>query len=336
MIRIAGDICFADGYFDQGIGVKTKLERGENPFAHINLTKNDFWIGNFESVCSSQPRGNNEFLVSPNNLKHFNHMDLYCIANNHVMQHGDDAYFDMINIFKSQHIAFAGSINKKSHIFKHQDKTVGLIAFSERPDNFTNNPLYWHLPELAELEEQIRCLNNCDFKIAYVHWGNEYMDFPYIDQKQLARFLIDCGIDLVIGMHPHVLQGMEIYKGKHIFYSLGNFVFNMAWERTKYSIVVNVDLSQNFPVISYTNYIIEDMFPRIIQKELIPVQYQMETLSNKIDYNIENEKYYRELFHNVSQYKKSNYKWIAQNIFKMSPKASFLMIKDFFKRLIQR
>ena len=104
-----------------------------------------------------------------------------------------------------------------------------------RPENFSETPLYWSMPEYSEIEEEIEKLSGCDFRIAYVHWGNEFINYPYVDQKNLAHLMIDKGADIIIGMHPHVLQGFEVYKGKYIFYSLGNFVFNMPWTPTKYA-----------------------------------------------------------------------------------------------------
>ncbi|MFH2018657.1 MAG: CapA family protein, partial [bacterium] len=65
-----------------------------------------------------------------------------------------------------------------------------------------------------------------DFIIANVHWGQEYQKTSNSLQRKLARELIDLGVDAIIGHHPHVVQEMEIYKNRPIFYSLGNFVFD--------------------------------------------------------------------------------------------------------------
>ena len=67
-----------------------------------------------------------------------------------------------------------------------------------------------------------------DLVIVMVHWGKERVDRPLDYQRQLARDYVDAGADLVIGSHPHVLQGFEQYNGKWIAYSLGNFIFNMT------------------------------------------------------------------------------------------------------------
>lgn len=334
MLKIVGDICYADWYFDAGIGVGTALRNGIDPFKNIDRKENDYWIGNFECVCSNI-KERCEFLIHPEDFSHIRHMDLYGVANNHVNQHGKNAYLDMLEYFDMEKIPYMGSLQKRSHRFRHQGKKVGIIAFCERPDNFKEEPQYWLLPEYCDLKAEIDSLADCDFRIAYVHWGNEFMDRPYIDQKQLAHFLIDCGIDLVVGMHPHVLQGMEIYKGKRIYYSIGNFVFNMAWEPTRQSLILSVDLSGDDPIVSHEQIVIDSMFPKHVASDSIEPKFRMESLNEKCKISFENEKYYSELFSKAHQYRKANYKWIITNLLKMNPKKSLNMISDFVGRKLK-
>ena len=68
--------------------------------------------------------------------------------------------------------------------------------------------------------------------VVLIHWGIEREEKPQEYQRALAKRYIDAGADLVIGSHPHVLQGIEYYKGKPIFYSLGNFVFGSSIPKT--------------------------------------------------------------------------------------------------------
>ncbi|MDP1624911.1 MAG: CapA family protein [bacterium] len=83
-----------------------------------------------------------------------------------------------------------------------------------------------------------------DFVTVYAHWGDEYeAENEY--QRALARRFIDAGADIVIGSHPHVVQGHEVYKGKHIYYSLGNFIFDQYWEEAvRTGLVVEVSIDQ--------------------------------------------------------------------------------------------
>ncbi len=329
MLRIIGDLCFSDGYFDRGIGVGSKLKSGENPLGLLPRQKEDFWIGNFECVCSNAKETGEHFIINPDHLKHLAHCDLYGVANNHVMQHGAAAYREMLRYFESKNILYAGSDDRRAVRFQHQGKNVGLIAFSQRPDNFTSAPLYWHLPEIKEIETEIEKLNDCDYRIAFIHWGYEFIDYPNIDQKMLAHWLVDKGIDLVVGMHPHVMQGFEIYKGRHIFYSLGNCVFNMAWKPTKYGLTLNVDLSDK-PIVGFEYLYLDNYFPR--KEQLVPERYSMEHLNKLISINEENEKYFSKAHQRYLLYRKVNRRNILRNFLKIKPKASFDILKSFIAK----
>jgi len=80
-----------------------------------------------------------------------------------------------------------------------------------------------------------------DIVVISFHWGGELMKTPKDYQVLLAHQTIDCGADLVIGHHPHVVQGIEIYKGKAIVYSLGNFIFGSYSENVKESMLISLN-----------------------------------------------------------------------------------------------
>jgi poly-gamma-glutamate synthesis protein (capsule biosynthesis protein) len=111
--------------------------------------------------------------------------------------------------------------------------TLGMVAV-----NWVERQFCGHLSrDLGDLD--IGSLKEgCDFLIMFLHWGDDHNIFINRDQQEAARRLIDEGVDLVIGHHPHVTQGYEVYKGKHIFYSLGNFIFTPReeYESLPYSI----------------------------------------------------------------------------------------------------
>ena len=68
-----------------------------------------------------------------------------------------------------------------------------------------------------------------DLVIVFPHWGREYRSSPFAAQQQLARGIIDAGADMIIGNHAHWAAAVEVYKGKPIWYALGNFVFDQTW-----------------------------------------------------------------------------------------------------------
>ncbi len=88
--------------------------------------------------------------------------------------------------------------------------------------------------------EGLRSKAGVDLIVVSFHWGDEFMTAPYSYQKRLAKIAVDSGADIVLGHHPHVLQGIERYKNGLVFYSLGNFVFDMDPDATYDSVAVIV------------------------------------------------------------------------------------------------
>lgn len=106
------------------------------------------------------------------------------------------------------------------------------------------------------LEEIQAAKQQCDYVVVYVHWGIERNTEPEEYQKSLSRQYIDAGADAVIGAHPHVLQGIEYYQGKPIFYSLGNFIFaNRTYETMMAELTITDDGTEVrvIPCVSMAN-----------------------------------------------------------------------------------
>lgn len=336
MIRITGDINLTDGYFDVGFGVGSKLAQGFNPFHSIDRSGDDLWVGNFEGVTAdvSEKTGtaSQQFRVLPQHIKHLHHPDVYGLANNHAMQHGDEAYRQSVKTLEEQRCKVFGTNKHRIAILQHQGRTISIIGFSQRIDAWSKEPLYWHNPECADIQKELEQLPDDAYKIVYVHWGNEFINYPSSQQKKFAHWLIDAGYDLIIGMHPHILQGYEVYKGKYIFYSLGNFVFDMAWEPTHYGAIVNVDLAGTEPKIGYDYVKIgEDYSPKVVDETEVPLQYRFEELNKLIAIEENSEEYHNAINKYYRQYRKANHKDILKKMLQ-HPSVAMDIIKDFIKR----
>jgi poly-gamma-glutamate synthesis protein (capsule biosynthesis protein) len=112
------------------------------------------------------------------------------------------------------------------------DGNVGACSFKElRIKNYelgiAGFSLVYKIPDETEMTSIVTDLaSTSDIVIVQMHWGVEYEHKFNPTQQRLAHELIDAGADMIIGHHPHVVQGMEVYKNKPIFYSLGNFIFD--------------------------------------------------------------------------------------------------------------
>lgn len=185
------------------------------------------------------------FRADPSNTKILNEMgvDIVSLANNHALDFGTDALVDSMAALNDASIIYGGAGNnldeaKEVKYIEKNGKKVAFIcatrvipvadwnATSERPGLLTTYDATNVVNMLGEAE------NNADISIVFVHWGVERAEMPEDYQRDLAKKYIDAGADMVIGAHSHCLQGMEVYNGKLITYSLGNFIFNGRYNKT--------------------------------------------------------------------------------------------------------
>ena len=100
----------------------------------------------------------------------------------------------------------------------------------------------YKLPTQKEIDE-IKKYSGKYIVVVYPHQGQEYIFRGNTYQKLIYKKFIDAGADVVIGSHPHVIENVEIYKGKYIFYSLGNFIFDQSWSKTREHMVLDTEIN---------------------------------------------------------------------------------------------
>lgn len=185
------------------------------------------------------------FRVDPAYVTAFQDMgvDLVSLANNHSLDFGKDALRDTFAALDAAGIRYAGageSVERAQALqaIEVNGKTFGFLAASRvipvTDWNVANQQpgVFCTYDDTQLLEEIRKAKESCDFVTVFVHWGKEKTTQLEEHQTELAHDYIDAGADLVIGAHPHILQGIEYYRGKPIFYSLGNFIFGQSNEQT--------------------------------------------------------------------------------------------------------
>ena len=137
-------------------------------------------------------------------------------ANNHSHDYGEQSFTDTLSALDDAGIVHFGY--DETAVMDVKGIKVGLVGIYELND---------HLEREQQLKDNIAKVKSegAQLTIVIFHWGNEKETVPDSNQITLGRLAIDQGADLVCGHHPHVLQGIETYKGKNIVYSLGNFCF---------------------------------------------------------------------------------------------------------------
>jgi poly-gamma-glutamate synthesis protein (capsule biosynthesis protein) len=246
-------VVFAGDIMLEG-GPDRAIRRGQDPFAGVaHLFKGaDVRLGNLECVVATvgsvEPEKPNVFRVHPRGLRFVKrHFDAVGLANNHSGDYGPQAFAQMLGLLKKSGVGYYGGGHnlKEAHtplILERQGLRIALLGYDEfQPRNFEADH---DKPGVAWSEDEqvvrdiadARDVWKADVVIPVMHWGWEE-PIANARQRKLARLMIDAGADAVIGGHPHQLQDTEQYKGKPIFYSLGNFVFegfpdkvnNLGW-----------------------------------------------------------------------------------------------------------
>lgn len=220
----------------------------------------DFNFGNLESPFTGRddfnPSGSLVFNAPSwafSGLEQYNFKVLN-LANNHAMDQGLDGLLYTRDLLKENQLTPLG-VGKnldeawQGQVFSIKGIRVGFIGASYASENdggVAKNNYVARIEDTIRLTASINELKTrSDFVVVTMHAGTEYERNPNQSQIDFAHAAIDAGADLVIGAHPHWIQTIEKYKGKQIFYSLGNFVFDQMWSQdTREGLMLKITLSK--------------------------------------------------------------------------------------------
>ena len=180
--------------------------------------------------------------------------DMLSLANNHIMDYGEEGLSSTINYCSKSGVVYSGAGTdlakaRKISILKRKGITYGLLSYS-----MTYPKEFWATSERAGaaygernavIEDIKNAKKEADVVIVSFHWGEELAEKPRGYQVEMAHTAIDYGADIVFGHHPHVPQPIEIYKGKPVFYSLGNYAFGSYSRKTPISFAARVVLEKD-------------------------------------------------------------------------------------------
>ena len=244
---------FGDLMLDRHVGVK--IERHGLDYLLEKLIEDDFTSfydivsANLEGAVTNDgahypPVNLYDFAFSPeiiDELKNYN-FNFFNLANNHLFDQGQkgiketyqnlselgfyysgcrDAFLsesgDFIEIYQGEPQAILSEEDCSEIILNIKNKKIAFLGFSV---------VYKNIDEARIIERVKKLKDKSDFVVVNVHFGIEYQSKASASQVNLARKMVDSGADVIIGHHPHVIQNHEVYQGKPIFYSLGNFIFD--------------------------------------------------------------------------------------------------------------
>jgi hypothetical protein len=217
----------------------------KNPFKEFPaiVAQSDYVVGNLEAMMYGEDGFNlkktpylytdAKGIAQLGNLK----LDLVSTAHNHIYDNFESGYSNTIASLKSSNIDYVGSsIDNNSYcepfVTEIENVSFAFLNYCHSDTNYAkpeNTRINLNVYDREIIVRDIgNARNKADFIILLLHWGGktDYGFLPSMEQVEDAKFFIDRGADCIVGHHAHCVQPLEIYKGKPIFYCLGNFCFD--------------------------------------------------------------------------------------------------------------
>jgi len=268
-------LVFGDMMLDRLVRQKINENGTGYPFSLIHelLSGNDIVFANaegsftnFNSITIGKLSAPLEFTFDPKMLPILKNLGFTLLGqtNNHSLDFGENGFTESLAAIKAAGIDYVGDPTNKNivpYVKEINGEKIAFIGYSE----FAYQGLDNVLAAIRQAKKEF------SYIIVYGHWGTEYNFGFTVSQQKAARAFIDAGADMVFASHPHVIEPLEIYKNKPIFYSLGNFIFDQSSSGpTSDGLAVRVRLNTN-----------------AVQYEIIPIfiKYEraslMDTVSRK-------------------------------------------------------
>ena len=264
ILTAVGDVCLGfDGHHIEPIlNNMEEKEAFEYPFLNVKRYFEGIRFCNLEGTLTNFskriPKGFN-FKADPKYVNCLKYFDVVTLANNHTMDFCREGLEETISTLDKSNIKhFGAGINlneARKEAYIEDDLKFCFLGYSligpeavfakEQKEGTAGSYKPDDILNFIE-EDFARVKYNSDILVVSFHWGIEVSHYPNNVQKMLARYSIDIGADVVLGHHPHVLQGIEEYRKGLIFYSLGNFMFSGNRNPSdKDSIIAKIRLSKN-------------------------------------------------------------------------------------------
>jgi len=255
-ILAVGDIMLGDSPQVFGFGVASSIRKHGTSalFEQVKprLCQADLTIANLEVVVSSPPagaafgeriyRGETETLPTLREAG----IDVVTVCTNHTMQHGQAAFDACMVACKAAGLRISGADSATAGIQRTLEMDVSgrrvcVLSYNLRPVQYRTAPPAWPSPTRELMTREVaKASARADVVLVTLHWGDEFIEYPSPDQVAMAHALVDAGADVIIGHHPHIVQGIERYNGAVIAYSLGNFVFDQWQPRLRRSLMLEL------------------------------------------------------------------------------------------------
>ncbi|WP_200980049.1 CapA family protein [Echinicola sp. 20G] len=305
----------------------------------VHLKESDYVFANLEAPISTIPEDEGDlmnFVGTPTMLDKVSYIHGFSLANNHINDAGNVGVIDSIKHLEKKKVGHNGFYDQEYEplVINNNGEKVAIICCTDilnvpMDEHFDKKLLWLENPIIDKKIKQYKDLGY--FVALYAHGGIMFTRFPNPAFRKILHEKVDLGVDCIVTVHPHVLGGMEYYKGKPIFYSIGDFIMDGQSERRRKACVLDVTI-KNSELLDWCikpTFISKDLstvFPNEKQQEKIINSWNSVSKLLKENSN-EYEKFYKE------QYKKEIILHSISTIhFQIKYKGVLSLIKLFFKR----
>ncbi|SHN00966.1 CapA family protein [Polaribacter sp. KT 15] len=265
-LSFIGDIMLGREVGEKSLISKNKIVSKE---VEQIISKSKFVVANLEAPISQNIEEDDimTFIAKPETLTEVDFVDVFSLANNHINDAGTNGIVESIKFLENQNFVSNGFYKHEYEpvILKDNEINCAVICCTdviniEIDDEKFNRKLLWLDDEIID-KTIVKYKEKGYFVILYVHGGIMFSRYPNPAFRNALHSKIDIGVDSIITVHPHVIGCEETYKGKKIFYSLGDFIMDGHSERRRSSMILNFDLKKDF---SFTY----ELIPTIINNDL--------------------------------------------------------------------
>jgi len=276
--NIVSILAVGDVMFSRKVAEIIKQKHVDYLFSGVDdiLKRSDITIGNLETPISNKgtpnPTSISNFRAHPKVITALKRFTILSLANNHIYDFGPEAAGQTIQLLNQQGVMTMGvgknfQEARKPVVVHKKGIIIGFLNYTTMKNvtNQSNKYVAAPLEPLSSVEKDIINLKSyVNFVVVSLHFGYEGIMYPSPEARGQAKALINCGADLIIGHHPHVLQGIEKYKSGFILYSLGDFIFDGNDFLRKETGIFKINLNKS-GVASI------ELLPAIIDKTYRPV-----------------------------------------------------------------
>jgi poly-gamma-glutamate capsule biosynthesis protein CapA/YwtB (metallophosphatase superfamily) len=311
------DWVYEDAYSNKGYDFKPMFEpiKSQLQKPDILIANQETVLGGVEMGVSSYPTFNSPQEVGDALIDAG--VDIVSTANNHSLDKGEKGILSSIAYYEKVGLPYVGFFKSKEdqerlRIVHKNGVHLAFLSYSYGTNGIPvpkGKDYLVNLIDKDKMKAEIhRARKEADVVVMSIHWGNEYQRFPTDQQEQLGQFLVDEGVDIVFGHHPHVLQPMKMVKTKDnrnafIIYSLGNFISGQMRDYKDIGGVVSIDISKNVSQDGTKIDISNPQFePTYVSSKHLR-QYRVVPLEKAESYGLKNaSKQYEEIMSHMAQW----------------------------------